>query len=108
MNSLWIRSQNKGILAKVNCIYIDEKSNKKYTVLCGINKNTELYLGTYSYDRALKILDTIQKILTPTIISKPIVKETTKPQSVTKTFEQVGSDIEIRELNTIVFEMPED
>lgn len=58
---LWIRSQNKELLIKVNCIFIEEIDN--LIVLRSFCENKEVYLGTYTYKRAIEVLDTIQNLL---------------------------------------------
>ena len=58
---LWIRSQDKRILQKVNNIFLDANyENKRIVTYDG--DNTEL--GTYeTKERALEVLDEIQKLL---------------------------------------------
>ena len=56
---LWIRSQDRITLCKCNNIYIDDEWVSPYYI-----KNGTLTLGKYSTkERALEVLDEIQKIL---------------------------------------------
>ena len=58
---LWIRSQDKDILVKVDSLLIDDNNNDIYTQ-CWVGVNLETYtLGKYkSKERALEVLDEIQ------------------------------------------------
>lgn len=63
---IWIRSQNKETLVKIDCINVYKNLNLKYVVsgFNSSNSNDDIYwnLGTYStYEKALKILDMIQQ-----------------------------------------------
>ena len=64
---LWIRSQDKECLIKVNDIAIEQNMIIGY-----FDKDTEYeYLGQYaSKERALEVLDEIQKIIAPRGIIK--------------------------------------
>ncbi len=59
---LWIRSQDKDILVKVDSLLIDDNNNDIYTQ-CWVGVNLETYtLGKYkSKERALEVLDEIQE-----------------------------------------------
>jgi len=59
---LWIRSQDKDILVKVDSLLIDDNNNDIYTQ-CWVGVNLETYtLGKYkTKERALEILDEIQE-----------------------------------------------
>ena len=98
---LWIRSQDKKKLIKVDEVKIE-------TVVEG---NTFIYshatdLGTYeTKERALEVLDEIQKLLIPQVILKSIdtsVEITNLNYIVNPTYET------IQQLNTFVYEMPID
>lgn len=57
---LWIRSQNKKVLAKIHSINIEEKTSTKFSIA----GNDEWRLGIYeTKERALEILDEIQDTL---------------------------------------------
>lgn len=59
---LWIRSQDKDILVKVDSLLIDDNNNDIYTQ-CWVGVNLETYtLGKYkTKERALEVLDEIQE-----------------------------------------------
>ena len=61
---LWIRSQDKDILVKVDSLLIDDNNNDIYTQ-CWVGVNLETYtLGKYkTKERALEILDEIQQLI---------------------------------------------
>ena len=111
---LWIRSQDKINLVKIRQISLNY-SNKKQIIA---NYTPELYensgvyyelLGTYkTKERAIEILDEIQSLLQPTIEYKPIVQEEYNPAYTYKHFVKVDDNIEIKELSTFVYQMPED
>ena len=63
---LWIRSQDKTELVKVNNL-----ANIDYRIVFINNGNGRVTLGTYkSKERALEVLDEIQKIIAPRGIIK--------------------------------------
>lgn len=66
---LWIRSQDKEKLLKVNDIAIEMNMVYGY-----FDKNTEYeHLGSYaSRERALKVLDEIQNVLNPKAIMQQV------------------------------------
>ena len=111
---LWIRSQDKMNLVKVRQISVNYQDNKQIIA----NYMPELYensgeyyeiLGTYkTKERALEVLDEIQSLLQPTIEYKPIVQEEYNPAYTYKHFVKVDDNIEIKELSTFVYQMPED
>lgn len=104
--NLWVRSQNKRILQKVDNIFLDANyENKRISTYDGDN----IELGTYkTKERAIEILDEIQSLLQPTIEYKPIVQEEYNPAYTYKHFVKVDDNIEIKELSTFVYQMPED
>ena len=111
---LWIRSQDKMNLVKVRQISVNYEDNKQIIA----NYMPELYensgeyyeiLGTYkTKERAIEVLDEIQSLLQPTIEYKPIVQEEYNPAYTYKHFVKVDDNIEIKELSTFVYQMPED
>lgn len=102
--NLWVRSQDKRILQKVDNIFLDaDYENKRISTYDGDN----VELGTYeTKERALEVLDEIQNLLQPTIKYKPIVQEEYNPTYRYKHFVKVDDNIEIKELSTFVYEMP--
>ena len=109
-----MRSQDKMNLVKVRQISVNYQDNKQIIA----NYMPELYensgeyyeiLGTYkTKERAIEVLDEIQSLLQPTIEYKPIVQEEYNPAYTYKHFVKVDDNIEIKELSTFVYQMPED
>ena len=111
---LWIRSQDKMNLVKVNQININYQNNNQIIAnyipdFVGTQGEYYEYLGTYkTKERAIEVLDEIQSLLQPTIEYKPIVQEEYNPAYTYKHFVKVDDNIEIKELSTFVYQMPED
>ena len=62
---LWIRTQDRECLTKVNHLYIYEEGNNIYV----INQQDDITLGEYkTKERALEVLDEIQDIIYPKLI----------------------------------------
>lgn len=103
--NLWVRSQDKRILQKVDNIFLDANyENKRISTYDGDN----IELGTYkTKERAIEVLDEIQMLLQPTIKYEPIVQEEYNPSYKYKHFVKVDDNIEIKELSTFVYQMPE-
>ena len=73
---LWIRSQDKGVLTKANNLVV-LSNNIDYTSFSIKNyeQDDSTNLGFYkSKERALEVLDEIQKILKPTFITHEPIK----------------------------------
>lgn len=106
---LWVRSQDKLKLVKVNYVYIME-SNDHFTIY-GETIDSGPIIATYkTKERALKVLDEIQNILKPkTIVLKDLNKlneeEINQLKNVLSIIPPVNS---IQELPTYVYEMPEE
>ena len=110
---LWVRSQDKMNLVKIRQISLNYQNNKQIIA----NYIPELYensgeyyeiLGTYkTKERAIEILDEIQGLLQPIIKYEPIVQEEYNPSYTYKHFVKVDDNIEIKELSTFVYQMPE-
>ena len=102
--NLWVRSQDKECLMPIKnpiCVYdnkINYKESASYIITIGEYKTKE---------RALEVLDEIQSLLQPTIEYKPIVQEEYNPSYKYKHFVKVNDNIEIKELSTFVYQMPE-
>ncbi len=63
---LWIRSQNREQLSKPNKLYVKILNEERYEILSG---EGFYVLGTYkTKERALEVLDEIQKLLMPKMI----------------------------------------
>lgn len=110
---LWIRSQDKTILQKVNKLYVCKYAEKKgygiYDLLYNDLDDCDVPLGFYkTRERALEILNEIQNILMPRISYTPIIEEDIKPEYTYKHFTSEKGEVEILELNTCVYEMPKE
>lgn len=92
---LWIRSQSKISLVKVNDLSIERKQDNVWFITC----NDKYRLGTYrNKERALEVLDEIQKLLMPTY--KFIANKDLE-----------GNDIKVygvEYINSYVYEMPKE
>lgn len=112
---LWIRSQNKLFIDKIDGLMIDEKNNGE----CDVCKGFITY-GTYkSKERALEVLDDIQNKIKTLLYLKP--KALFKPEdliSAKKYFEELNNlefitcdkNFEIIPFssNVVVYEMPKE
>ena len=111
---LWIRSQDKSSIVKVDNLYVSVGNYICYYVEKGKEIPNTYYrpsgeLGRYkTKERALEVLDEIQSLLQPTIEYKPIVQEEYNPAYTYKHFVKVDDNIEIKELSTFVYQMPKD
>lgn len=105
---LWIRSQDKETLLKVNNIFIDNEyqPNGLYRIL-----DNGLELGRYeTKERALEVLDEIQNILKPKYI---LDSRSIKPNGdswVENGFvmQKYNANARVEELSTYVYEMPQE
>ena len=102
---LWVRSQDKECLINISNIQYVYKNNMHGL---GTYYDNLKILGTYkTKERALEVLDEIQSLLQPTIEYKPIVQEEYNPAYEYKHFVKVDDNMEIKELSTFVYQMPE-
>lgn len=106
---LWIRSQDKETLIKIDYLYLDG-TNKNVIIGYCQSTFTSPKLGTYkSKGRALEILDEIQDLIKPKIITTSY--ECEKKENLSKSsfdLEMIPQKTEIQELSTIVYEMPKE
>ena len=113
---LWIRSQNKENLLKSRFLTIIEgkpfyDKDEGYTICnVALNGHYEL-LGTYkTKERSIEVLDEIQNILKPTIITTGYeceLKENIKDKT-SFNLDIIPTKTEIQELSTVVYQMPKD
>ena len=90
---LWIRSQNKEMLTKVNMV--DLASDSDLEIVCVFDRD-DYTLGKYkTKERALEVLDEIEKYLTPTI---QMLDVTLKDKQV----------VQVNSISTFVYEMPQE
>ena len=102
---LWIRSQNKGALIKVEILGYADGTINAYL------GNNEIVLGEYSSDeRALEVLDEIQRKITPVTIikqTKPI-KYIDYNRTISDATLYVEDVSEVKEVGMIIYEMPKE
>lgn len=106
---LWIRSQDKRILQKIDNIYLDANYENKR--ICNYVDDYKTELGTYkTKERALEVLDEIQNILKPKYIlnTSSIKPDGDFYEENGVIFQKYNANAEIEELSTFVYQMPED
>ncbi len=97
---LWIRSQNKKQLANITGLIVVDNEIRGFT-----NQKDYYELGTYkTKERAIEVLDEIQKILNPQLIIKDSGKII---GSFEDTIVRERATYELKELSTFVYQMPE-
>lgn len=100
---LWIRSQDRTTLIRSYEIYISEYGKDSYVIKA---KRTSHILGSYNtFERALEVLDEIQKLFEPKIILKSI-KEIA--QTLDGVYYTNPNEYEIEQLSSYVYQMPEE
>ena len=100
---LWIRSQDKECLMKVDRIDYDYSDHTHRIMANGY----ETLIGLYeTKERAIEILNEIQGLMQLKIIYKPTVQEEHNTLYAYKNFVKVDDNIEIKELSTFVYQMP--
>ena len=103
---LWIRSQDKTKLIKISFIEYGEYNDIHFINGFSTNGVDNYDLGIYkSKERALEVLDEIQKILKPQLIIKDSGKIIS---SFEDTVIREGATYELKELSTYVYEMPKE
>lgn len=104
---LWIRSQDREYLMKINRIDYDYSLGEHEILVNGY----QTLVGKYkSKERALEVLDEIQSILLPNIklITRNYSDEELKECSIKDLVIPPIEDVKIQELSTYVYEMPKD
>lgn len=106
--NLWIRTQNKELLFKVD--YIDAQIENGY--LYTHTKDGYKCLGEYATkERALEILDEIQNLLTPQIFALiENMRNNRQDTKLTNVFciDNGNGQLDVKELSTVVYQMPEE
>ena len=110
---LWIRSQDKETLIKIENISIDSENYIIGNLISDDNKSICDYwrLGYYkTKERALEVLDEIQNILKPKYIldSSSIKPNGDSWEENGITFQKYNANARIEELSTDVYEMPKE
>lgn len=106
---LWIRSQDKRILQKIDNIYLDANYGNKR--ICNYVDDYKTELGTYkTKERALEVLDEIQNLLKPKYIldTSSIKPDGNFYEENGVIFQKYNANTEIKELSTFVYQMPKD
>jgi len=102
---LWIRSQDKTFLKKVNTIGIVEGEDFWF-----ISENITTDFGKYkTRERALEVLDEIQKLIDPVLVFKNCECD----NDTLKAIKEIGACIvndnsHIEQIQSCVYEMPKD
>lgn len=112
---LWIRSQDKKILTKINNLWIMDnqiwmevpfyENHKKIGLT--ITGNNHKLAEYKSKERALEVLDEIQNILKPTLIFQNCEVDTNILDEIRKVG-AVVDDSKIKQFDTYVYEMPQE
>ena len=101
--ALWVRTQDRFELAKINSVYAGYQEKDKDYVIMGQKHNGGARLGSYATkERALEVLDEIQNILN--------LKDMYKydRELVLKSWENIDEEqVEIVRQQMSVYEMPE-
>ena len=105
---LWIRSQNKMMLLKIDNAFIDDGT------ICTYSGDDAFILGEYATkERALEVLDEIQKLLTPQVceLAKKIVNneynDYNKLTNVYAIMDGTGT-VNVSEISTVIYKMPKE
>jgi hypothetical protein len=109
---LWVRSQDKKDLVKVNSLWIMDNQIWMEVPFYENHKKLGLTLSGHNHklaeyetkERALEVLDEIQNILKPRLIIKDSGKII---GSFEDTIIREGATYELKELSTFVYQMPE-
>lgn len=103
--NLWVRSQDKRILQKVDNIFLDANyENKRISTYDGDN----VELGTYkTKERAIEVLDEINKLLIPKPIISTYNVEQAELLNGTVFIKPMLDDIKIESYTSYVYQMPE-
>ena len=105
---LWIRSQDKRHLINCEALMLEQVGNGKWGIRA-FSKNYDYNICNYkTKERALEVLNEIQNILKPKISYTPIITEEQKAEYRYKHFVTEQAKVEIVELSTYVYEMPEE
>lgn len=110
---LWVRSQKRNILEKVSQLYVTTYDEEEGFGIYARNyddlDDCDIPLGFYkTRERALEVLDEIQKLLTPQLktIRNEIEERKIKEFSREILVKPVIEDVKICQFETYVYEMP--
>lgn len=111
---LWILSQKKDKLVKTNLVRLDYFKDKFTNDELHIITNDDYDFGVYkTEERALEVLDEIQKLLVPDIklLSKKINEDQEDDLSDLKTVFSViqpDGELQIHQLHNVIYQMPQE
>ena len=107
---LWIRSQNRESLIKVNKVCFERNIDDEPTIYGYENYDNYDRLGIYkTKERALEVLDEIEKILMPKTIIKNEGREMYGLDGhIYRTNILSSAKTDIQELSTYVYKMPKE
>lgn len=104
---LWIRSQDRRILQKVDNIFLDANyENKRISTYDGDN----IELGTYkTKERALEVLDEIEKLIKPIAIFQTCqIDKSTIEKMKEIDYCIVDNAPRVEQISQVFYQMPED
>ena len=104
---LWIRSQDRKKLCNAKSFELD---NDETGIFCNNYEDGYIFAGKYkTKERALEVLDEIQRILHPTVfMSAEINTDDNNWVENGIIYQKYKDNFNIQELSTYVYEMPED
>ena len=115
---LWIRSQDKEDLIKVDNIGLAYKGKYAFVdndviddkfYICQFTNDFYIKLGSYpTKERALEVLDEIQKLIMPTIEYNPVVKKEESWEDEYQRTVLKGYNVKVEQVITYVYEMPKE
>lgn len=108
---LWIRSQDKECLLKTDIVMLEEiEENKEYWIYAGHEKYEPYRVfGVYhTKERALEVLDEIQKLLIPKTIMETYNVDEAEMLDGTIFIKPMLGDIKIEGCMSYIYEMPKE
>ena len=104
---LWIRSQNKEILQRTNALFISHSAENIWSIID--NQNMTKYGKYTTRERALEVLDEIQKFLNPMLVFKNCNCNQEMLDNIKEAGACVVSDnTHIEQLQYCIYEIPEE
>ena len=106
--ALWVRTQDRFELAKINSVYAGYQEKDKDYVIMGQKHNGGARLGSYATkERALEVLDEIQDILKPKVLVNTYNVEQAEFCDGTQIIKPMIDDVQTHFVSSYVYEMPE-
>lgn len=106
---LWIRSQDKLKLVKVNYVYVMENKINSFSIY-GETIDSGPIIGTYkTKKRALEVLDEIEKLIKPITIFQNCQVDKSTIEKIKETgYCVVNNDARVEQISQVFYQMPED